>query len=212
MTTTVYLDESGDLGFNFKNKKTSKFFLITALVCPHPRAVDKAVKKVALGLRRVETKASHGALHAFRESDTTKARLLRLLARLDVSVVAIILEKERGRGPDAQHMLYRRLAGALVEQVVLALPLAEGAPLDVVASRRETKRLLNREFVEHLSDATRQGPGSRLNVTVTDPAGAKGLQAVDCVSWSLFRKVEHGDQKFADIIEPRVKGLIRVSA
>jgi hypothetical protein len=27
----IYLDESGDLGFNFDNRKTSKFFVITFL-------------------------------------------------------------------------------------------------------------------------------------------------------------------------------------
>ncbi len=44
----IYLDESGDLGFDFKNKKSSQKFVITLLVCNKKAAVDNfkvAVRK-----------------------------------------------------------------------------------------------------------------------------------------------------------------------
>ncbi len=36
----IYLDESGDLGFDFVNKKPSQKFVITLLVCRNKGAVD----------------------------------------------------------------------------------------------------------------------------------------------------------------------------
>ena len=30
---SIYLDESGDLGFNFENNGTPRYFIITVLVC-----------------------------------------------------------------------------------------------------------------------------------------------------------------------------------
>ena len=44
----IYLDESGDLGFNFKKRKTTKKFVITLLVCNSDRVrkeLDKAVRR-----------------------------------------------------------------------------------------------------------------------------------------------------------------------
>jgi hypothetical protein len=46
MTTTVYLDESGDLGFDFANARTSRHFPVAALASVDTKAIGKAVKKV----------------------------------------------------------------------------------------------------------------------------------------------------------------------
>ena len=45
---TIYLDESGDLGFDFNNKGTPRYFIITLLVCRNKKTVEhvkNAVKK-----------------------------------------------------------------------------------------------------------------------------------------------------------------------
>ena len=42
----IFLDESGDLGFNFKKKKTSKFFIVTFLFIEGSKGpIEKIVKK-----------------------------------------------------------------------------------------------------------------------------------------------------------------------
>lgn len=44
----LYLDESGDLGFDFENKKPSRFFVITLLIANEKSAIkiiNKAVTK-----------------------------------------------------------------------------------------------------------------------------------------------------------------------
>jgi hypothetical protein len=44
----IYLDESGDLGFNFNKQKTTKKFVITLLVCNSEAArkeFSKAVRR-----------------------------------------------------------------------------------------------------------------------------------------------------------------------
>lgn len=44
----VYLDESGDLGFDFANKKSSRYFVIALLIClDHEtnKTVIRSVKK-----------------------------------------------------------------------------------------------------------------------------------------------------------------------
>ena len=52
----IYLDESGDLGFDFLKKKSSNFFVITLLVCHNKAAIDSF--KVAVN-RTLKNKLNH---------------------------------------------------------------------------------------------------------------------------------------------------------
>jgi hypothetical protein len=55
----IYLDESGDLGFDFSKTKTTKKFVITLLVCDTPMApaiFKKAVHRTLRNKRKVTTK------------------------------------------------------------------------------------------------------------------------------------------------------------
>lgn len=46
----IYLDESGDLGFEFNDKNPSSYFVITLLVCDNhesAKAVKKSIEKTS---------------------------------------------------------------------------------------------------------------------------------------------------------------------
>ncbi|MCA9407428.1 MAG: DUF3800 domain-containing protein [Candidatus Omnitrophica bacterium] len=47
----LFLDESGDLGFDFTKKKTSRVFVITCLFTEHKRGIEKIVKKSPCSIR-----------------------------------------------------------------------------------------------------------------------------------------------------------------
>jgi len=44
----IFLDESGDLGFDFSKKRTSKYFIITCLFATNKRPIEKIVSKQAV--------------------------------------------------------------------------------------------------------------------------------------------------------------------
>jgi hypothetical protein len=48
----LYLDESGDLGFDFVNKRPSKFFVVTILVVKDHNANRMLINRVKKTLRR----------------------------------------------------------------------------------------------------------------------------------------------------------------
>ncbi|MDA8415385.1 MAG: DUF3800 domain-containing protein [Desulfobacteraceae bacterium] len=52
----IYLDESGDLGFDFNKPKTSRKFVITLLVCQNRDAIDCFRKAVS---RTLKNKINH---------------------------------------------------------------------------------------------------------------------------------------------------------
>ena len=74
----IFLDESGDLGFDFSKKRTTKYFVITVLFTLNKRPIEKCVKNVHRGLRKKYKKIS--ILHAYVEEPVTKRRLLKLLS------------------------------------------------------------------------------------------------------------------------------------
>lgn len=75
----VFLDESGDLGFDFSKGKTSKYFVITFLFVVNKDQVEKIVKKIFHGFLPKELKHHAGYLHAHKEKPKTKIKLLQLL-------------------------------------------------------------------------------------------------------------------------------------
>ena len=204
--TTVFLDESGDLGFDLTKPGTSRHFIVTVLVCGAPRAVDKAVSRTYASLTPTAKRHHHGVLHAYALQPVTRRRLLERLAGLDVAVFALKLDKRRvytdlGNEP---HVLYSYLTNVILDQVITSGLAAPDEPLRLIASRRETKRLLSIEFVEYLRSHVSHTPAAGLVIEVADPSSEKGLQAVDCVSWCLFREYEYGDSTYADLIRPKV--------
>jgi hypothetical protein len=74
----VFIDESGDLGFDFKKKKTSKFFVVTFIFSKDKNGLDKIVKKVFKSFTRSNIKNHTGVLHANKENPKTRYKLLNL--------------------------------------------------------------------------------------------------------------------------------------
>jgi len=102
---------------------------------------------------------------------------------------------------DEQRILYNYVANVLLDKIYnrSIVPLDE--PINLVASRRETNKFLNKEFESYLSQQVSQNHQAHITVTIKTPAQEKGLQVVDCVSWAIFRGMEHGDDSYRAILK-----------
>ncbi len=67
----LFLDESGDLGFDFVNKKPSKFFTITILVLSSTDANRKLIKAIKKTLSRKLNLKNKNKVHELKGSSTT---------------------------------------------------------------------------------------------------------------------------------------------
>ncbi len=56
MSYYIFIDESGDLGFNFKKNKTSKYFIVTFILSKDKGVLDKIIKKVFKSFSKTEIK------------------------------------------------------------------------------------------------------------------------------------------------------------
>jgi len=204
--TTVYLDESGDLGFDLDKPGTSRSFLVTIIVCEDPDRMDKLVTKVFRGFSKTQVKHHHGVLHAYTEDPPTRRKLLGWLAQEPVSILVIHLDKTRvyTKMSEEKHLLYNYVVNILLGRLADHHLVRPGEPVRVVASQRETSPFLNANFAAYLTSNAVDEHGIDLVVEIKPASAEKGLQVVDCVSWGLYRKYESGDSSYADIIAGRI--------
>ena len=71
----IYMDESGDLGFDFQRRRTSKFFVITLLFVKKRCPVEKIVRKVFDSLPKKVRQRHPGPLHCTHEKPTVRLRV-----------------------------------------------------------------------------------------------------------------------------------------
>lgn len=200
----IYLDESWCLGFNFNNKKTSKYFVVTFLFVENKRSVEKIIKKIFSGFSKVEIKRHCWSLHCYKEHPKTKTKLFTLLKDKDISVMSIYLNKDKvyTKLQDEKHILYNYITNILIDRIITK-KLLNSKDITLVASRRETNKFLNANFKNYL-EWTNRDKWFNLKVEIKTPTEEKCLQIVDACSWAIFRKYEHWDEEYYNILKSKI--------
>lgn len=200
----IFMDESGNLGFDFNKKGTTSYFLITFLFSENKRPIEKCVKKVHSGLRRKYKKV--GVLHAYIEEPATKKRLLSLLAKKDCKVMTILLNKKRvyTKLQDEKPVLYNYVTNILLDRIFTKKLVQSDDPIELIASRKETNKFLNENFKTYLHSQLAVNHNIKISISIKTPAEQKALQAVDFISWAIFRKYEYKDDAYYNIIKDNI--------
>ena len=202
----IFLDESGDLGFDFTKQKTSKFFVITFLFVKDKGPIEKLVKKIFHGFSKSELKHHASILHAYNEKPKTRQRLLNLLNSKEVSIISIYLNKSKvyTKLKNEKQVLYNYVTNILLDRVYTKKLIPLDMPIVLVASKRETNKFLNENFKEYLKHQMESNHKLNISIEIKTPHQDKSLQVVDCVCWSLFRKYEHKDESYYNLIKQKI--------
>jgi proline racemase len=202
----VFLDESGDLGFDLDKKRTSRFFVITFLCCANKKPIEKVVSKCHSELKK-QHQMRGGTLHCYREKPITRQRLLTRLAEKDCSIMTVFLDKSRvyTKLQDEKDVLYNYVTNILLDRIITKQLLGPGVgDIHLVASRKETSKFLNENFKEYLRSRAKVKHRIDIVVEIKTPHEEKSLQAVDFVSWAIFRKQEYGDASHYELIKSKI--------
>ena len=201
----IFLDESGDLGFDFSKSKTSKFFIIAALFAPNKRPIEKLVSTTHFELKKKYKKKSN-VLHCFKEKPITRQHLLQRLVEKDCDIMSIYLNKSKvyTKLHNEKALLYNYVVNILLDRICTRKIIDISQRVDLIASRKETNKFLNQNFKEYLSSSVKNNHKLNLKIEIKTPYEEKSLQAADFVSWSLFRKYEHGDESYYNIIKQKI--------
>lgn len=201
----IFLDESGDLGFDFSKKRTTKFFVITFLFVKSKRSIEKIVSKAHKELKKKHKKRG-GVLHCFQEKPITRQRLLARLNKKDCLIMTIYLNKTKvyTKLQNEKVVLYNYVTNMLLDRICTKKIIPDEEKIVLIASRKETNKFLNQNFKNYLTEAIKNRHKLNLEVVIKTPFEEKVLQAVDFVSWSIFRKQEYGDEDYYNLIKQKI--------
>ena len=202
----LYLDESGDLGFDFITKKPSKYFTVAVLGIQgqdNNRALINAVKRTLK--RKIGRKNSAGSeLKGSKVSLEIKKYLYEQITSLDFKIYALTLNKKRVNQTLAQtkERLYNYVARLVLDQI------------DLNNARQRVMLILDKskgkpEIADFNSYIFRQlqgklNPKIPLDITHKLSHEMLGLQLVDLFAWGIFRKYEKQDEKWFSVFREKV--------
>lgn len=197
----IFLDESGDLGFDFSKDKTSKFFIITFIFVKHKRILEKIVKQIFRKLTGKERKYTKGILHCYKTKPSVRKAVLSKLSSTDVSIIAIVLNKNKvyTKLKNEKHVLYNYVTNILLDRVFTKNLVPTSEIIHLIASKRETNKFLNENFRNYIRDSNRQKID--IKAEIRTPIEEKSLQIADFASWAIFRKYELNDMEYYNIIK-----------
>ncbi len=201
----IFLDESGDLGFDFMKKNTTKFFLITFLFTEERRAIEKIVRQVHATLKK-KHKQRGGVLHAHRQTHLIKERLLKKLDNKDIKILTIYLNKAKvyTKLKNEKDVLYNYITNILIDRICTKKLIPTKKKITLIASRKETNKFLNVNFKNYLSSQAKINHKLDLDVYIKTPYEEKVLQVVDFVSWAIFRKYEFQDDTYYQLFKRKI--------
>ena len=203
----IYLDESGDLGFDFGKRKTSKKFVITLLVCDGVEAADvfrKAVRRTLKNkLKRKKNKGSRSIteLKGTKTSLEVKKYFYRNVTTEGWKIYTVILNKQRVnenlRRPGAKKKLYNFLARFILEKI----DLRHASPAVTLVTDRCKDQEEIRDFNQYVANQLEALLPLNIPLNIYHELSHKnaGLQAVDLFCWGIFRKYETGDTEWYDV-------------
>jgi len=197
----VYLDESGDLGFE---QGGTKYFTIAFVVTENPIPFRRCVKSVKVKYhipRDVELKG-----YTTRES--IKADLLNRFAKLDIEVHAITVRKKNVEPKLRRdtNILYNYVVGlSLVERILQEPP---NSRVLINVDRRVISITSGFKFNEYLRYKIwyeRERRDIDLEIYHLDSHQAYAIQGIDIICNSIFRKYNSNNYKLFNIIQGKVK-------
>lgn len=198
----IFLDESGDLGFS---KRSSKWFLFTLVVINDPLLLERVIKKARKSLKK-KHKHIFSELHAYHCDDITRTRVLRALAELDIAVVTTLLNKEKVYVDlqNQKNYLYNYTANIILDRLMNSKLIDGEHHVSLVVDRKDTKKNLRNNFIAYITEGVSKKREGSFAMSLAASHDEKGLQAVDFISWAIFRKYEKGDFEFYEIIKNKI--------
>ncbi|MBE6521193.1 MAG: DUF3800 domain-containing protein [Thermoplasmata archaeon] len=194
MTSTVSLDESGNLG------SQDRFFVMSALIVRRTRDLSRAFKvldemKTSRRSKKdtaVEVKFSNSYPHE-------RMKILKSLSDSPISIVYVVIDKNESR-------VYKNVRNcdlykAAVKEI---LPLIEKASMtkDVSINFDENRCIDMRSLLELVTEGV-----SNLNVKSVrkvNSSSDKAVQLADFISGSIREKYEHGNDGYTTLVEGRI--------
>lgn len=206
----LYLDESGDLGFDFVNKKPSRFFTICIVVIKGRKSRDRIVKMIRRTLRKkLNPKGKRKrVVQELKATSTTlkvKEYFYNKVKNDDFSIYALTLNKKRVY----EHLVkdksraYNWFAKLLVDNIDFS-PANTRIEFVIDKSKSKPETAEFNRYIKTFIEA-RIDPQLPLSIKHEDSKNDLCLNMADLFAWGIFRKYERRDYKWYNIFKSKIK-------
>jgi len=202
----LFLDESGDLGFDFAGKKPSDYFVVTILAVKSESERKKLAKAVERTLRN-KLKGSKRKVHELKGSLTSfpvKWYFYEKARGADFQLFALVLPKKKLLKSFVKDK--SRVYNYLARKLLKALPLEHVQGRLIFILDRSKKKAEIKEFNEFIYASLRGHlpSGTLLDIHHFDSQSTKELQATDLFAWGIYRKYELADTEWYDCFKDHI--------
>ncbi|PIV39827.1 MAG: hypothetical protein COW11_03030 [Candidatus Omnitrophica bacterium CG12_big_fil_rev_8_21_14_0_65_43_15] len=197
----LYLDESGDLGFDFVNKKPSKFFTITILAISgidKNRALINCVK-CTINRKLYKKKNNASELKGSKTSLEVKKYFYERCKNIKCGIYALTLNKRRlyEKLSKDKERVYNYIARLVMDKIPFEKAITR---VELIVDKSKSKPEIQ-EFNSYIMRALkgRLDPKVPLDIYHYLSHENAGLQAADMFCWGIFRKYEKNDSEWLEI-------------
>lgn len=188
----IYLDESGNLGYS---AKSTQYFVVAALCCEEKKTVDRCIKRARAGLT---TKYKKNEMKFSNSSDATRRRVLKCIARLDISIAYLSLNKSWAHPHlrEKPQVIHKFMFGQLLSNIFHDPPVSR--------TNIFVDKYLGDEKIEEFNKYINIKVPINCNIEHLSSQSNNGIQAVDFVVGAIHRKYRNDDETFHDIIKDKI--------
>ena len=201
----IYIDETGDLGFNFKLSRTSKFFVMSALIFNNTQHYKRAITHVEKAKKRgkiVELKGKS-------LQSEKKEKLHFFLKKLDWELHSIVIDKRKIFKPRSINNFYDDIAVKLITHCCQN-SCKSSATIKIVLDKCKNNQqeiiLINTKIEKALR---RHNYTNDINIHHNNSKNEIGLQMIDLYSYGIYKKFEDGDTSWFSIFKEKIKKIAK---
>lgn len=201
----LYLDESGDLGFDFFSKKPSECFTIAILAIRGVNNNRVLLKSVRKTIRRKLCKKSLQELKGSHSTIEVKRYFYNLVSSVPFDIYALTLNKKRVYNELTQKKdrVYNFIARNVLDRIPFDNTLKR---IEFIIDKSKNRREIG-EFNDYIVRQLkgRLDPKIPLNISHHTSIENPGLQAIDLFSWGIYRRYERADNEWYNLFKARVR-------
>jgi len=196
----LYLDESGDLGFDFVNKKPSKFFTITIVAVKGVVANRALINSVKHTLKRkLHKKANIAEIKGSKTAEEILCYFYSQCKNIDFGIYSLTLNKRRLY----EHLTKdkARVYNYVARLVMDKIPLEKAdTRIYLIVDKSKAKPEIV-EFNTYIMKELKSRIDPKVPVDIFHYLSHEnlGLQVVDMFCWGIFRRYEKRDAKWFDM-------------
>lgn len=204
----LFLDESGDLGFDFVNKKPSKFFTVAILVMESTDANRKILLAVKKTLKRKLNLKNPNKIHELKGSSITleiKKYFYEQVKDIKFLICSITLSKKSIYGSLIKNK--ERVYNFIARKVIDGIPFEKGSSqtIELIVDKSKGKPEIE-DFNAYIRKQleTRFDPKIQIHIRHRESHLDYGLQACDLFANGIFTAHESGKCEWREVFKDKI--------